>query len=107
MLVAVIRKGFLTHAVEQAGSSIEHQRPLQERVLDKGTTDEGCQWHHGLLVQTDGLGLAGEDAQKHVGEHCQGKTEVVHRVTHTIQPHRLHEGVPAAVVTGGLLRGLL
>ena len=107
MLVAVIRKGFLTHAVEQAGSSIEHHWQFQERVLDKGATDEGCQWHHRLLVQTDGLGLAGEDTQKHVGEHRQGKTEVVHRVAHAIQPHGLHEGVPAAVVTGGLLGGLL
>ena len=107
MLVAVVRQGFLAHTVEQAGTTIEHQRPLQERVLDKGATDEGGQWHHGLLVQTDGLGLAGENAQKHVGEYCQGETEVVHRVTHAIQPHGLHEGVPAAVVTGGLLGGLL
>ena len=31
------------------------------RMTHTPVTRDG-QWHHGLLVQTDGLGLAGEDA---------------------------------------------
>ena len=59
--------------IMSAGTTIEHQRPLQERVLDKGATDEGGQWHHGLLVQTDGLGLAGEDSQEHIGDFASAR----------------------------------